>query len=82
MAPGTPVVALKGPGQDEVVKDGENGFLVDSRKRMKNVIERILQDRNLFEKLQYGARQTGRQYAMKTVTLKLFNCYQAKIEKI
>jgi len=81
MSAGTPVVALKGPGQDEVVKDGENGFLVDSRQRMKDVIERILQDRDLFEKLQYGAWQTGRQYAMNTVTMKLFNCYQAKVEK-
>jgi glycosyltransferase involved in cell wall biosynthesis len=75
MARGTPVVALKAPGVVDIVKNGINGFMVDNKTEMKEIIEKIEQDRGLFEILQKNAWITGNQYSAKNCTATLLKIY-------
>lgn len=76
MAAGTPVIALNGPGQDAVIVNGENGYLVENLQQMKDVIERIFQDQSLFDQLQYGAWLTAKKYAINVLSKDLLVSYK------
>ncbi|HBR70451.1 TPA: hypothetical protein DIC20_03965 [Candidatus Dependentiae bacterium] len=75
MAAGTPVVSLKGAGQDDIVVTGKNGFLVENLQQMKTVIEDIFHDQSLFEKLQYDAWLTAKKYTISILSKDLLNSY-------
>ncbi len=75
MACGTPVVAFNGPGQYDIVKNGINGFLVETIEQMRDAVIKIHKDPLLFENLQHGAWKTGRNYAMDVVIQRLLSCY-------
>jgi len=75
MAAGTPVVALNGPGQNDIIEEGKNGFLVENRSQMVRRIKEVYADRYLFEKLQYGAWKTSRSYRVSYLADQLFCCY-------
>lgn len=75
MARGTPVVALKAPGVVDIIKQGINGFMVENKTEMKNTIEKISRDSNLFEDLQKNAWITGNQYSAANCTAKLLKIY-------
>jgi len=62
MACGTPVVALVGAGQDDVVVNRENGFLVADLPQMVQAILEISNNSVLHEKMQQNAYQTGQYY--------------------
>ena len=75
MAAGTPVIALNGPGQNDLIKDGENGFLVGNKEQMKDLISSVAQDHDLFAKLQYGAWLSAQHFTIKILTKKLLYYY-------
>ncbi len=62
MACSTPVIALDGVGQRDLINDGQNGFLVHSLGEMCDRILRVVADAALYEKLQRNAWQTAQAY--------------------
>lgn len=62
MSQGTPVIAVHGPGQQDIVKNGINGFLVESREEMRERIQQTFNDKNLFEAMQAGAMASSQHY--------------------
>lgn len=79
MAAGTPVVALHGAGQDELVINGVNGFLVNNCEHMAERIEQIAHDRELFEHLQREAWQTSHHFHADQLAHKLLQVYHSTI---
>lgn len=75
MAAGTPVIAVKGPGVKECVKNGSNGYLVTTRAQMVQKIKEVAGDKILHEKLCKGAWKTGKEYSIKKVTSTLVSLY-------
>lgn len=62
MASGTPVVALCGAGQNDLVVNGQNGFLAPDLPQMLAAILQIAQNPVLHQKMQQAAFQTARGY--------------------
>lgn len=58
MACETPVVAFSNCMLPEIIKHGENGFLVNSAKEMRHYLQLVMNDRELAKKLGSAARQT------------------------
>jgi len=79
MANGTPVIAIDGPGQRDVIQNGKNGFLVDTVENMAHKIEAIAKSAQMLALLQEGAFQTARNYRSAALTDELVGFYrQAK----
>jgi 1,2-diacylglycerol 3-alpha-glucosyltransferase len=81
MAQGTPVVALDGPGQRDIIKNGYNGFLVHDHTEMKDILERIKADEKLCDVLQNNAQKTAEHYTAEYSVRKLIEFYYAVIAK-
>ncbi len=62
MAGSTPVIALDGPGQRDIIKQGINGYILGSPQEMASQITQLANDHMLLEKLAKGAYQTAEQY--------------------
>jgi glycosyltransferase involved in cell wall biosynthesis len=62
MAHGTPVIALDGPGQRDIIKNGFNGYIVQSGDQMIQQIEQLAFDRNCLKQLSDGAYKTSQEY--------------------
>ncbi len=75
MAHGTPVIALDGPGQRDIIQEGINGFLVDDAQEMQQCIEMVAQNDVLHEQLQHGAWCTAQHYTQEIITKKLIDFY-------
>lgn len=76
MSCGTPVVALDGPGQRDIVKSGINGFLVSDAHEMVEVIRHIKNDSQFYERLRMGAYETAQGYAPRLLSEKLVDWYK------
>jgi len=76
MAGGTPVVALDGAGQRDIIVDGENGFIVASKEQMVKKIKQISSDDDLLTRLQQGALKTAHNYTPEALTERLLEVYQ------
>jgi len=75
MSAGTPVIALKGAGQNDVVENRVNGFLVDSKDQMRETIQMIFKDQKLYKSLQRGAWQKAQKYSIMILTKDLLLNY-------
>lgn len=64
MASGIPVVASKTGGIIDIVKDGENGFLVEEKNsdQLAEKIKLLLFDKQIYEKCAYNARITAQKF--------------------
>lgn len=80
MAAGTPVIARHGPGQDDIVINGYNGFLVNDKPEMINTVITIAKNQQLHERLQCGARQTAQSFFPEQLVKKLLAVYETVID--
>ena len=76
MACGTPVVARYGPGQNDLVVNGQNGYLVHDLNEMVNVVSLIAKNRALHDSLQQGAWLAGKAYDPLFLAQKIVDFYQ------
>lgn len=76
MACGLPVVSLDGPGQRDIVINGENGFLVHNKEEMQAAISLIANNPDLYQHLSCNARETAKQYCPEILTQKLVAFYR------
>ncbi len=78
MASGCPVIASNIKGYNEVIKDGENGILVDTKdsKIYAEKITRLLREKDLRETLQKGAlKEINEKYRWNKVVLQINEIY-------
>ncbi len=75
MSCSTPVIALDGPGQRDIVVDGVNGFIVDDLPQMADVVKRLMRNQSLYAQLQEGAYETSRNYTTFTIGRQLHSLY-------
>ncbi len=76
MAAGTPVVAFDGPGQRDSVRQGINGFLVNTSEHMREKIIQVAQDSRLHESLQKEAFLAAQEYLPEVIAGKVVDFYQ------
>lgn len=81
MTNGLPVVALHGPGQEDIVVNGENGYLVSSMEDMRFAIQMIAGDFTLYKNLHHGAVKTAKRYWPTSLTEQLVAFYYSLIHK-
>ncbi len=79
MMAGTPIVALEAPGAKDCIKNGVNGYLVDSKESMVKAIKAIAHNPILHEQLQKGAWQEGQSYSRNHTTKKLITVYESML---
>ncbi|MGE0009856.1 MAG: glycosyltransferase [Candidatus Babeliales bacterium] len=76
MVNGLPVVALNGPGQEDIIIHGENGFLVHNQKEMQQAIEHLAGDGDLHYRLRCNALETAKRYTPGFLTEQLVDFYR------
>jgi glycosyltransferase involved in cell wall biosynthesis len=82
LAAGKPVVALDGPGVREIVRDGENGLLLDadaSARDFSAALDRLLHDPARFPSS--AARASAADYASDRCVDRVLDCYAALIDR-
>lgn len=78
---GLPVVAVDASGSRDVVKDGENGFLVaESENDFMEKTEKILDNQKLREKLKKQAAKSAESYSLENCTRKLISAYEEAVK--
>jgi 1,2-diacylglycerol 3-alpha-glucosyltransferase len=81
MAGGMPVVSLAGPGQNDLVENNKNGFLVHNQVEMIVKILLLANDTKLHRALQRGAFESGNNYDSKLLSNRLLEFYQQVVAK-
>lgn len=81
MACGTPVVALHGAGQNDLVVNGQTGFLVATSLQMQFAIRQIASDHKLHQAMQHAAYKSGQQYHPRYLTASLVDFYTEIINR-
>lgn len=77
----TPIVALHGPGQEDIINDGYNGFMVKSKEEMIEKIIKIFSDESLWQSLQKNAFLTSLKYTPQIFSDKLISFYSSHIKQ-
>ena len=80
MSQGVPVIALDGPGQHDIIIQGENGFIVENAQKMAAIIIKISADKKLYHHLESGARATAKNYDDRIIIGKLLTLYNSVID--
>lgn len=75
MARGTPVLALDGPGQRAIIRDGYNGYLVATAQAMAACIVQLAHNIQLLERLRLGAYATAQHYTREQHVVQLERVY-------
>ncbi|KKR49074.1 MAG: Glycosyl transferase group 1 [Candidatus Magasanikbacteria bacterium GW2011_GWC2_40_17] len=80
---GVPSVGSKGCGAEDAIKDNQTGFLVEQNniKKTSESILKILQDKNLRQKLSQEARALAQSMSWKTTSQNLIRLYQEALLK-
>jgi len=76
MACSTPVIALDGVGQRDLIKEGENGFLVHSLNEMRDRILYIVTDDTLYAQLQRNAWKAASYYDPRKLVAQIIALYE------
>lgn len=82
MASGLPIVATKVGGVPEIIKDGENGFLVEPKnpQQLAEKILFLLENENLKERISQNNREKVKEYSWEEVVKKLESVYNRFIK--
>ncbi len=75
MACSTPVIALPGPGQNDIVRNGKNGFIVKSKQEMLNRIVESAERTGQFTCMQKAAWLTAKNYSPDQYLEQLLDVY-------
>lgn len=81
MSQGTPVIALHGPGQRDIIEQGKNGFLVHSPQEMVTYLEHLNNNRHEISLLQHRAFETSHTYTAKKILEDTLRFYQNILEQ-
>ena len=83
MAAGTPVVATSIPGFSGVMRDGEQGFLVEpnSEESIADALRILILDRSLRQRLGADARTWAQQYRWNSLAESVIDSYRAAIQR-
>lgn len=76
MATGTPVVALDGIGQRDIIKEGYNGFMVKDASHMAHIVHKIISNHIGYNTLQQQARESVGRYAPRNIVEQLLKVYK------
>jgi glycosyltransferase involved in cell wall biosynthesis len=76
MACSTPVIALDGCGQRDIVYEGKNGFIANDTNHMSALIQKTLNNPAVYGILQQGAYQTAQRYGVSECVAGLLARYQ------
>lgn len=81
MSQGTPVIALNGPGQQDIIVNGFNGFLVANEAEMAESILKTVSNHVLLQNLRNNAFKTAQGYASSILIEKLIAFYQTVMNR-
>ena len=83
MAAGTPVVATSIPGFSGVMRDGEQGFLVEpkSEASIADALRVLILDRSLRQRFGAAGRDWAQQYRWNNLAESVIDCYRAAIHE-
>jgi len=81
MGGGCPAIAIDGPGQRDIIKNGKNGFLCKSEQQMLEKIVYISNNRQLLGKMKKASLETAQQYHPMVTTDRLISFYEDTIQK-
>jgi 1,2-diacylglycerol 3-alpha-glucosyltransferase len=76
MSQGLPVIALDGPGQRDIIRNGVNGFLVYSAEHAALMIKVISAHGDLYAQLTAGAIKTAASYTPEYIVSRLLEFYE------
>ena len=76
MASSVPVVSLTGPGQDDIVVNGINGYLVDHESDMLETLNYLETNRDVLQNLGLNAYKTSLNFDPTSLTIKLVEIYR------
>ncbi len=76
LARATPVLCLEGPGQQDIIQNGFNGFCVKTAKEMALAIEKVYRDTQLLNFLIQNGIQTSKKYNKEIISSQITNFYQ------
>lgn len=81
MTVGTPVVALRAGNLDEIIRHGENGFLIDKNEisTLAPVLNTILQDAPLRDRIRRNALHDAQSFSVQTTTDQLETLFQSLV---
>ncbi len=80
MAHSTPVIALDGPGQRDIIHQGVNGFIVPGMQEIVACIKQLRMNPDLLSELDKGAHQTAQNYLPDILVQRYVDLYQ-QVEK-
>ncbi len=66
----------------EIIRNGENGFLVNSQKEAIEIAGQLLNDKKLREKISLKAMETSRQFSSNIIARKLMHLYETIIRSL
>ena len=75
MSQGVPVIAIDGPGQRDIIKNGYNGFIAKDANQAAQIVMNIASNKVLHTTLIAGARVTAENYHATIITKKLLEFY-------
>lgn len=83
MMRGIPVIATNCRGNRDLIKDGKNGFLIelDDENAYKEAIERLIQDKNLYNKISKFNEKDSQKYSLKNIMQDLERIYIRNMEE-
>lgn len=81
MATGTPVLAVRATGTEDIVVDGKNGYMTEENSAdFAGKLAELLADEKKLTALREGARQTARGYEAGRIARRALDCYRSAIE--
>ncbi len=80
MACGTPVIARDIPGVNEIVEDGHNGLLFKKDEELTDLIERIIENKDLRDKLVKNGLKTVKNFTWTKTAERVLEVYREILE--
>lgn len=71
-----PIIATDNRGHREMVKNGENGFIINTIEEMKNQITEILGDKQLYQQLAKKGKEMSKQYETEKIIKDIEKIYR------